>query len=103
MSQSILTALLALLAAGLGFLWRSYSRAMRDARGARGAALEVIRMSRVRAEQDHTKAMETIDAKEAKLQDADSLELSSAIDSLFGGGGSVPQDDAGGGGSGGAM
>lgn len=98
MLPSILTAALVFLTGLLGFIWRGHSKAV-----ARADALAEVILRKARAEQDHTKAMETIDAKEAKLQDADSLELSSAIDSLFGGGGSVPQDDAGGDGSGGAM
>ena len=103
MSQSALTALLALLAAGLGFLWRGYSKAMRDARGARAAALEVIRMSKARAEQTHTTAMETIDATEQELEKADSHGLADTLDAVFGGGGPMPQDDADGGGSDGPM
>ena len=95
MSQSVLTALLAFLAAGLGFLWRGYSKAMRDARGARDAALEVVRQNKARAEQAHTESMGVLDAKEAQLDNADSPSLASDFDSLFGGGGSVPQDDAG--------
>ncbi len=95
MLSAVLTAALALLAGLLGFLWRGYSKAMRDARGARDAALEVIRQNRARAEQTHTAAMETIDAAEQELGKADSLGLSSAIDSLFGSGGSVPEDAAG--------
>tara|TARA_R100000988_G_C3882473_1_gene108937 strand:+ start:130 stop:441 length:312 start_codon:yes stop_codon:yes gene_type:complete len=103
MSTSVLTALFALLATGLGFLWRGYSKAMRDARGARDAALEIIRVNKARAKQDHTESMGVLDAKEQELENAGSHELSSAVDSLFGAGGSVPQDDAGGGGSDGPL
>ena len=103
MSSSILTAALAFLAGLLGFLWRGYSKAMRDARGARDAALEVVRQNRARATEEHTTAMERIDAKEAQLESADSRSLAGDLDALFGGGGSVSQDDAGGGGSDGPL
>ena len=96
MSSSILTAALAFLAGLLGFLWRGYSKAMRDARGARDAALEVVRQSRARATEEHTRTMETIDAKEAKLENAGGHELAGNLDALFGGGGSLPKDGAGG-------
>ena len=102
--SSLLNALLALLgAAGLGFLWRGYSKAMKDARGARDAALEIVRVNRARAEQTHTETMETIDAKEAQLENADSHELAGDLDALFGGGDSLPKDSAGGGGSDGPL
>ena len=103
MSSSVLTAALALLAGLLGFLWRGYSKAMKDARGAREAALEIIRVNKARAEQTHTTAMETIDAKEQELQDADSHELADTLDAVFGDGGSVPQDGTDGGGSDGPL
>ena len=93
--SSLLNALLAILgAAGLGFLWRGYSKAMKDARGARDAALEVIRQSKARATEEHTTAMEAIDEKEAQLEDADSHELAGTLDALFGGGDPLPKDSA---------
>jgi hypothetical protein len=94
MSSSVLTALLAFLAAGLGFLWRGYSKAMKDARGAREAALEVIRLNKARATEEHTTKIEVLDAKEAKLEKADSHELADTLDAVFGAGVSVPEDDA---------
>ena len=102
--MDFLTTILVALFGALGFgAYRYHNKALSKATAKADALAEIVRMNRTRAIQAHTETMETIDAKEAKLQDADSLELSSAIDSLFGGGGSVPQDDAGGDGSGGAM
>tara|TARA_R100000988_G_scaffold103689_1_gene84180 strand:+ start:5061 stop:5357 length:297 start_codon:yes stop_codon:yes gene_type:complete len=95
MSSAALTAALAFLAGLLGFLWRGYSRAMRDARGARDAALEVVRQNRARAEQEHTRTMETIDEKQAQLENADSRSLAGDFDALFGGGDPLPEDSAG--------
>ena len=92
MSSSILTAALAFLAGLLGFLWRGYSKALKDARGARDAALEVVRQNRARATEEHTAAMETIDAKEAQLESADSHELAGTLDAVFGSGVPVSED-----------
>ena len=92
--SSILAALLALLATGLGFLWRSYSRAMRDARGARDAALEIVRQNKARATQTHTTIMENLDDVEARNADLDLDTLGDTIDAVF----SDMSDDAGEGG-----
>ena len=101
--MSIFEAILGAVVTALGFfLFRQQGKALSTATARADALAEALRARR-RAEQAHTTVMETIDAKEAKLQDAGSLELSSAVDSLFGGGVPVPQDDAGGGGSDGAM
>lgn len=94
MSSSVLTALLAFLAAGLGFLWKGYSKAMKDARGAREAALEVIRQSRARAERDHTETMENLNDVETSNQSLDLDGLADAVESVFG----DMSDDAGEGG-----
>ena len=91
MLSAVLTAALVFLTGLLGFIWRGHSKATARA----NALAEVVRMNRKRAAEEHTTAMETIDAKEAKLQDASSLGLSSAIDSLFGGSDPVPEDSAG--------
>lgn len=99
MSQSLLTAALALLAGLLGFLWRGYSKATSKA----NALAEVVRQNKARATEEHTETMETIDAKEAQLDNADSPSLASDLDALFSGGVSVSQDGADGGGSDGPL
>ena len=60
--------------------------------------MEIIRQNKARAEQTHTESMEVLDAKEAKLENADSHSLAGDLDTLFGGGVPVSQDDADGGG-----
>ena len=83
--SSLLNALLALLgAAGLGFLWRGYSKAMRDARGAREAALEAVRQNRARAKQKHTETMEGLDDVETRNDSLDLDTLGDTIDAVFG-------------------
>ena len=94
MSSSILTAALAFLAGLLGFLWRGYSKAMRDARGARDAALEIVRVNKARAEQKHTETMEDLDDVETRNDSLDLDTLGDTIDAVFG----DMSDDAGEGG-----
>jgi len=99
MLSAVLTAALVFLTGLLGFIWRGHSKATARA----NALAEVVRMNRKRAAEEHTTAMETIDAKEQELEKADSHELADTLDTLFGGGVPVSEDDAGEDGSGGAM
>ena len=89
MSSSVLTALLAFLAAGLGFLWRGYSKATAKA----DALAEVIRQ-RAKAEQVHTTRHEELDDVSERNDGLDLDGLADAVESVFG----DMSDDAGEGG-----
>ena len=87
MSSSILTTLLALLAAGLGFLWRGYSKATAKA----DALAEVIRQNRARATEEHTTRHEELNDVETRNDSLDLDTLGDTIDAVF----SDMSDDAG--------
>ena len=94
--MDFLTTILVALFGALGFgAYRYHNRALSKATSKANALAEVIRQNKARATEEHTTAMETIDAKEAQLDNADSPSLASDLDTLFGGGVSVSKDSAG--------
>jgi len=102
--MDFLTTILVALFGALGFgAYRYHSGALSKATAKADALAEVVRQNRTRAIQTHTETMETIDAKEAQLENADSHSLAGDLDALFGGGVPVPEDGADGGGSSGPL